>query len=144
MVKMTKEKNLKIILKITAVFLWYFVALFFFIVWDMSRESPLFQKGTTLGDMMARSPYQWDFELFFAGLFLVWGIFVWRAAKNIQKDLNLIKFTGWAFLVHAVTMIIVGAIRKQELIHLLNDSIYWFLLGFLILYFAVKGGKERH
>ena len=125
-------------LKTTAIFLWYFVALFFFIIWDINRVNPFFKEGSTLGDMMIRHPYQWDFELFFAGLFLVWGIFIWQAAKNPQKDSSIIKFTGWAFLIHAVTMIIVGFIRSQELIHLLNDSIYWFFLSFLILYFAPK------
>lgn len=139
---MNKEKYLNIILKITAFFLWYFVALFFFVVWDMNRANPLFKEGTTLGDMMVRHPYQWDFELFFAGLFLVWGIFVWRATKTTEKNSNIIKFTGWAFFVHAITMIIVGIIRSQELVHLLNDSIYWFLLSFLILYFSAKLQKS--
>ncbi len=139
---MKKEKYLKMILKITAIFLWYFTPLFFFIVWDINRANPLLKEGTILGDMLVRRPYQWDFELFFAGLFLVWGIFVWRATKDTQKDSNIIKFTGWAFLVQAITMILAGAIRSQDLMHLLNDSIYWFILAFLILYFAPTPQKN--
>jgi len=135
---MKKEKCLKITLKITGLFLWYFVALFFFIVWDMNRSTSLLKEGTTLGDLMIRHPYQWDFELFFAGLFLVWGIFIWRATKDTRKDLNLIKFTGWAFLIHASTMIIAGAVKTQDLTHLISDSISWFILSFLILYFAPR------
>jgi len=131
-----------IALKATAIFLWYFVALFFFIVWDINRVNPILKEGSTFGDMMVRFPYQWDFELFFAGLFLVWGIYVWRATKNTQEDANLIRFTGWAFLIHAVTMVIVGAIRSQDLVHLLTDSIYWFIFAFLILYFAPTPQKK--
>lgn len=138
---MKKEKYLNIVLKATAIFLWYFVALFFFIIWDLNRDKPILKEGTTFGDMIVRFPYQWDFELFFAGLFLVWGIFLWKATKNNQKDSNLIKFTGWAFLVHAITMIIVGSIHSQDLVHLLTDSIYWFIFAFLILYFSSSQNK---
>jgi len=111
------QKLLNTTLKISAIFLWYFVALFFFIVWDMNQANRLFKEGTTLGDMMVRHPYQWDFELFFAGLFLIWGISLWRASRNTQKDSALIKFTGWAFLIHAITMLIVGAIKQEDLKH---------------------------
>ena len=129
-----KEKNhLSILLKVTAIFLWYFVTLFFFLVWDLNRVDPFLKEGTLLGDMIVRHPYQWDFELFFAGLFLVWGIFLWKASKNTQKDCALIRFTGWAFLVHATTMIVVGVINSQDFIHLASDSIYWFILGSLLL-----------
>lgn len=130
---MKKIRHLDILLKTTAIFLWYFVALFFFLIWDLNRANPFLEGGTMLGDMIVRRPYQWDFELFFAGLFLVWGIFLWHASKDTQKDSVFIRFTGWAFLIHAITMIIVGIIRSQDLLHLLSDSIYWFLLGFLLL-----------
>lgn len=134
---MLTEKFQKNILRLSALFLWYFVVLFFFIVWDLQRAEPLFKQGTLLGDAMIRFPYQWDFELFFAGLFFVWGIFLWQASTNILRDARLAAFTGWAFIVHALTMIIVGIIRNQELAHLVNDSISWFLLGSLLLYFFV-------
>lgn len=133
-----KIKPLQITLKITAIFLWYFVALFFFIVWDLNRATPFFEKGTLLGDMVIRSPYQWDFELMFSGLFLIWGIYVWEAAKNPEQNKAIISFTAWGFLMHAVTMIIIGLIRQHELVHLANDSIYWFTISFFIFYFKAK------
>lgn len=133
-----KILNPKSILRVTALFLWYFVVVFLFIVWDINNGSPLLQEGTTIGKLMVRYPYQWDFELFFAGLFLVWGIFIWRAGKDISASRSLIQFTGWAFLVHAITMIIVGLIKTDDLIHMLNDSIYWFIFGTLTLYSARK------
>ena len=139
---MKKEKFLYIILKAAAIFLWYFVAIFFFIVWDINRENLILKEGSIFGEMMVRFPYQWDFELFFAGLFLVWGFYLWRATENTQKDSNFIKFTGWAFLIHAITMIVVGTIRSQDLVHLVTDSIYWFLFAFLILHCASTPQKN--
>ena len=129
---------MSIVLKITSVFLWYFVVLFFFIVWDLNRAEPLFREGTRLGDAMIRFPYQWDFELMFAGIFLVWGIFLWKASRNAKNNLLFIRFTAWAFLVHAISMIIIGLINSQELMHLVNDSIFWFLITFLLFFYSKK------
>ncbi len=131
---MNQEKNLKIILKISAIFLWYFTPLFILIV-----TSPfLFKQGTFWGDLIVRHPYQWDYELMFAGFYLVWGIFVWKTAKNPGNNLSFIKFTAWGFLANVVTNIIVGLLRTQELSHLVTDSIPWFGLGLLIFYFSKK------
>jgi len=87
---------------------------------------------------MIRYPYQWDYELMFAGLFLVWGIFVWEASKKLSENKSVIHFTAWAFLAHAVSMIIVGLIRSSAFVHLLTDSIPWFLISFAIFYLNHK------
>ena len=139
---MKKEKYLKFALKAAAIFLWSFVPIFLFIVWDINRANPILKEGEPLGDMIIRFPYQWDFELFFAGFFLVWGIYIWRATKDIQKDINLIRFTSWAFLVHGITYLIAGAFRTNEIVHILTDSTYWFAFAFLILYFAPAPQKN--
>ena len=129
---------MKTLLTITSLFLWYFVVLFILIVWDLAQGSRLFTQGTLLGNAVARYPYQWDYELMFAGLFLVWGIFLWKASNNLAANKTLITFTAWAFLVHAVTMIIVGIFKTQDLGHMLGDSIPWFALSFLLFYFINK------
>ncbi len=130
------EKVLKVTLRITALFLWYFVLLFLFIVLDMNMSTPFLKEGTFIGDMMIRYPYQWDYELMFAGLFLVWGIFLWKASKKLSENKMVIQFTAWAFLAHAVSMIIVGLIRSSAFTHLVTDSILWFLISFLIFYLS--------
>jgi len=129
------EKPLKITLKIAAIFLWYFVLLFLFIISDMAMSTPFLNQGTFIGDLIIRFPYQWDYELMFAGLFLVWRVFVWKASNNISENEAIIQFTAWAFLVHAISMITVGLIRTSAFVHLLTDSIPWFLISFLIFYF---------
>ena len=133
---MNTEKSLKVVLKISAIFLWYFTPLFLLIVSDIGKH--LFQENTFFGNLIVRFPYQWDYELMFAGFYLVWGIFVWKAAKNPENNLSLIKFTAWGFFANVAMNIIVGLFRTQELSHLLTDSIPWFVLGLLIFIMAKK------
>ncbi|MBI5803536.1 hypothetical protein HY448_02515 [Candidatus Pacearchaeota archaeon] len=130
---MEKEKYLKIILKISSLFLLYFIPLFFLVVSDFGKN--FLQVGTFLGNLLIRYPYQWDYELMFLGIYLVWGIFLWKASKNPEKNITFIKFTAWGFIVNAITMIIVGSVKTEDLIHLITDSVPWFGLGFLIFYF---------
>ncbi len=131
---MNSEKSLKLLLKISTIFLWYFTPLFLLIV----SSQFLFPEGTFWGNLIVRHPYQWDYELMFAGFYLIWGIFVWKAANNPQNNLSFIKFTAWGFFATALTNIIVGLFRPHELMHLTTDSILWLLLGFLILIMSKK------
>ena len=133
---MNNDKNFKIVLKISAIFLWYFTPLFLLIVSDVG--SRIFQDGTFLGNLIVRHPYQWDYELMFAGFFLIWGIFVWKAAKNPEINLSFIKFTAWGFFAIVLTNILVGLFRTQDLAHLTTDSIPWFVLGLLIYIMSKK------
>lgn len=133
---MDVEKSLKISLKISAIFLWYFTPLFLFIVSDIG--SNLFQQDTILGNLIVRYPYQWDYELMFAGFYFIWGVFIWKASKNPENNLSFIKFTAWGFFANVLTNIIAGLFRMEELAHLMTDSIPWFVLGYLILYFSKK------
>ncbi len=133
---MSENKYLKIILKISAIYLWYFTPLFLLIISDIG--SHLFQQNTFFGNLIVRYPYQWDYELMFAGFYFVWGIFVWKATKNPENNLSLIKFTGWGFFANVATNIIVGLFRTEELSHLATDSIPWLVLGLLIFHFSKK------
>lgn len=133
---MHNDRYLKNVLKISAIFLWYFTPLFLLIVSDIG--SRLFQENTFWGNLIVRHPYQWDYELMFAGFFLIWGIFVWKAARTPEKDLTFIKFTAWGFFAIVLTNILVGLFRTQDLIHLITDSIPWLVLGLLIFYMSKR------
>ena len=135
---MNKVQFLKITLRIAAFFLWYLSLLFLLIIWDVNASTPFLKKGTFVGDLIIRYPYQWDYELMFAGLFLVWGTFVWRASKNLQSNKTIIQFTAWGFLAHAMSMIVVGVIKTTDFAHLATDSTPWFIISFLVFYFARK------
>ena len=133
---MSNDKYLKIVLKISAIFLWYFTPLFLLIISDIG--SRLFQEDTFWGNLIVRHPYQWDYELMFAGFFLIWGIFVWKVAKNPEMNLSFIKFTAWGFFAIVLTNILVGLFKTQDFIHMATNSIPWFILGLLIFIMGKK------
>ena len=128
---MNNKKYFKILLRVSAIFLWYFTPLFFLVI----SSNSLLKQNTFLGDLIIRFPYQWDYELMFLGFYLVWGVFVWKVAENPENNMNFIKFTAWGFFVTALTNIVVGFFRMQDLWHLSMDSIPWLALSFLIFYF---------
>ncbi len=108
--------------KISALYLWWYVIVFILVVVDLKFGF----LSETVKNILARYPYQWDYEFMFTTLFFVWGVFLW-------KDSHLNKFSGYAFLTQGIVMIILGAIRENEMIHLFTDSILWIILGCLLL-----------
>lgn len=119
------------LLKISALYLWYFILVFVLAV--LGSTLPFLQEGTLLGDILIRRPYQWDFEFMFTMLFAVWGIFLWKESKTPQKNSIFISFTGWAFVTQAISMIILALLRTHETSHFILDSIPWFMLGIFLL-----------
>ncbi|MCC6323439.1 hypothetical protein IT400_01460 [Candidatus Nomurabacteria bacterium] len=108
--------------KISALYLWWYGIVFILVVADLKLG--FLSEG--LKNILARYPYQWDYELMFTILFFVWGIFLW-------KDFRLNKFSGYAFLTQGIVMVTLGIIRQNEIIHLFTDSILWIILGCLLL-----------
>lgn len=108
--------------KVGAVYLWWYTIVFILVVADMKLN--FLSEG--IKNILARYPYQVDYELMFTVLFFVWGIFLW-------KDARLIKFSGYAFLTQGFVMIILGLFRQNEMVHLFTDSILWIVLGYLLL-----------
>lgn len=66
--------------------------------------------------------YVWDFELFFTSISIVWAIFLWRASSNPLTSKTFILFTIWATVAHMLAMVIVGAFKPIEAIHLFKDA----------------------
>lgn len=108
--------------KISAIYLFWYVIVFLLIIVDLQIGFlPDFLKN-----ILARYPYQWDFELMFAALFAVWGVFLWR---GVQISL----FSGYAFCAQGIIMILLGILRPLEMRHLFMDSILWIILGGLLI-----------
>ncbi|GEM_PF-2962594 len=118
------------LLKICAIFLWYFTLVFLLAVFG--SYIPLLKENTFLGDILIRRPYQFDFELMFTVLYFVWGIFLWKSSVNPNKNSNFVSFTAWAFLTQAIVMIVLAVLRTDETLHFVLDSIPWFILGTLL------------
>lgn len=109
------EHKLSLSLKLLALFFLWYVAVFLLSVASLNGiniPAPAFRG----------SEYMWDFELFFAAIYAVWGIYVWKASSNPNQHLFFIDFTLWATFAHIVAMIAVGFVRTEDLAHLLLDA----------------------
>lgn len=129
--KIESSKYLKWCLRLTAVYLWYFTPAYILTVLGSVSNLRVF------GYSFVREPYQWDFELMFAILFLVWGIFTWIASRNPKEHILFVQFTAWALVTHAGVMVCLGFLRNGELLHFLVDSVPYFVLG-IILFVGVN------
>ena len=125
------QNYLKWNLRLTSVFLWYFTPAYILTVLGSVSNLRIF------GYSFVRQPYQWDFELMFAVLFLIWGIFTWIASCNPKENSLFVRFTAWALLTHGIVMICLGFLRAGELTHFLIDSVPYFVLG-LVLFFGIN------
>lgn len=127
---MLNMNKLSLTLKLFALLYWYLVA--YFVAMLLSN-----QLGNNWLDFtMKGGEYRWDFEAFFTAIYLVWGVYLWKAAKNPEKSALFIKFTVWANFAHAFTMIVVGILRPDEFYHLLTDSIVFIVPSLALLYFS--------
>lgn len=111
--------SLKLALRILAVFFWWYGVVFVLSVarlqgWDVSMVPFLDYRGTS---------YAWDFELMFTAIFMVWGAYLWMAAKEPQKHRLFIDFTIAATLAHIATMLVIALVRSEDLWHLLGDAL---------------------
>lgn len=131
---MEKQQSKKIgawLIRAVALYLWWFTVVFALAI--NSEKISWLAQGTHWGDALLRRPYAWDFELMFVVLFIVWGVYLWRASTRITHNLSLLKFTSWAFITHAGILVVIGLLREGELAHLVIDSIFWLLAGLLTL-----------
>lgn len=135
-----REKSLALMLRLIAIGLWTFTVKVIFIVTLLILKSPFAADDGPLAGNIMRAPYRWDFETMFAGIHLVWGIFLWRAAKNPKEHISLIQFTMWTNIVHGVIMFIQAILRPFETIHLLADTVLLLGSGMLLalLYANIK------
>lgn len=113
------------IAKIAALFLFWYILVFALVMSDLSFN--FLSPG--IKNILARYPYQWDYELMFSAFFLVWGIFLWKSSV----DEKFVRFSGMAFLAQGLTIIGLGFLRQDEAFHFFLDSILWIVLGFLLL-----------
>lgn len=108
--------------KIAALYLWWYSLVFVLVVADL--RFGFLSEG--IRNILARYPYQWDFEFMFAILFLVWGILLWQ-------EVALSKFSGYLFLSQGTAMILLAFLNTSQRSHFIADSILWFAFGFLLL-----------
>jgi len=136
---MEKRSVVSLSIKFLAVILWSFIPLFFLTLLALRYPDTIL--GNVFDVAFIRGEYRWDFELMFASVYFVWGIFLWKAAHNPERSKALIQFTVFANLAHGVVMTFLGILRPGEFLHLLYDSLL-IVAPSLLIFFSMRSSKE--
>lgn len=116
---------MKYSLRIIASILWYYVLIFIL-------------TAANLIHLDTRGEFRWDFEAMIASIYLIWGIYLWKASQEPKKHLLFINFTIWANILHGATMIILGYLREGEFYHLLIDGLVLLVPSAILYYIRLK------
>ena len=115
-------------IRLAALILWIFVTTI-----GLALLYKIVGKEDFFSAYLIREPYRWDFELMFAAIYFIWGIFLWRAARQPISNLSFIDFTIWANVAHGAVMIAIAFLREGEFFHLLSDSILFISVAILLI-----------
>ena len=91
-------------------------------------DAPILQEGGALR-FMRWEPFAKHIELMLEGVYLVWGVFFLRAARNPVQYLSFIDFTIWANLVHGLIMVPQSHVIPGFHYKLLTDVAYCLVLS---------------
>jgi hypothetical protein len=118
--------SLKMALRLMSMYLWWYTVVLFFYL------PPLV--STWLGGIFVRNGQvvNLEFEILFASLFLVWGIFLWISARRPEENKLFIDFTIWASIAHILWMIYVAFINPVDALHMGRDVIIPVVLTLVI------------
>jgi hypothetical protein len=131
-------KGLKLFLNIYGVVsVVLFGGLFFFTMID----APMLQDGGALR-FMRWTPLAKHIEIMLEGVYLVWGIYFFRAARNPMGYLSFIDFTIWANIVHGLIMLVQVFIMPMFLYKIFTDIAYCLALSVGLLLLRPKGMTE--
>ena len=104
-------------------------------------DAPIVQDGGALR-FMRWEPLAKHIELMLEGVYFVWGVFFFRAARNPRRYLSFIDFTIWANIVHGLIMVPQSHVVPGFHYKLVTDVAYCLILsgGLLVLR---PNGPER-
>ncbi|WP_405164551.1 hypothetical protein OG203_05395 [Nocardia sp. NBC_01499] len=132
------EHRLSIALRaMSIVFLVFFGAAFFGVLFEIRVPDPL--------PMMLRWGHGGEaYELMIASIYIVWAVFLWRAARDPLANRTFLDFTVAANAVHFGLMLIQGILMHGEHTHLVGDILLmWIvLIPVAILWLLVRRDTE--
>lgn len=105
-------------------------------------DAPIMQEGGALR-FMRWEPLAKHIELMLEGVYFVWGIFLFRAARNPAQSLSFIDFTIWANLVHGLIMVPQSLVIPGFRYKLLTDVAYCLVLSGGLLVLRPRGSVNR-
>lgn len=89
-------------------------------------------------------PAQPEYELMIVGLYITWGIFLIRAAKDPMANASLIWFTIWGNIVHSGIMLAEAIVDKTEHANMVGDIPALFLVGVVLWYLMPKSDSVQY
>jgi hypothetical protein len=113
-----------------------FGGLFLFTMMD----APILQEGGALR-FMRWEPLAKHIELMLEGVYFVWGIFFFLAARNPLRFLSFIDFTIWANAVHGIIMVVQALMMPQFHYKMFTDVAYCLVLAVGLWMLRPKGAE---
>ena len=106
-----------------------------------AADSPLMQEGGQLA-WLRWKPFAKDVELMLEIVYLVWGVFMVRAATNPMKYLSFIDFTALANAAHGILMVIQTFVAANQWHKLYTDDALTLILAGLLFWLRPRGLEE--
>ena len=104
-------------------------------------DSPLMLDGGALR-FMRWEPLAKHIELMLETVYIVWGVFLLRAAKDPNRFASFIDFTIWANLAHGLLMVVQTLLMPMFLYKLGTDVAYCLILAIGLTLLRPKGLTE--
>jgi hypothetical protein len=97
-------------------------------------DASIIQEGGALR-FMRWEPLAKHIELMFEGVYLVWAVYFFVAARDRLRNLSFIAFTAWANAVHGLIMLAQSLVMPMFHYKILTDVAYCLILaaGLVIL-----------
>ena len=106
-----------------------------------AADSPLMQEGGALA-WLRWKPFSKHVELMLEIVYLVWGIFMLRAATDPRRYLSFIDFTVWANAAHGILMVIQTFVLGDQWHKLFTDDAFTLILAGLLFWLRPRGLEE--
>jgi hypothetical protein len=105
-------------------------------------DAPILQEGGAMR-FMRWEPLAKHIELMIEGVYFVWGIYFFLAARNPLRYLSFIDFTIWANAVHGVIMVVQTIVMPMFLYKIFTDVAYCLVLAAGLLILRPRVGTEE-
>jgi hypothetical protein len=104
-------------------------------------DAAIIQEGGALR-FMRWEPLAKHIELMLEGVYFVWAIFFFKAARNPLRYLSFIDFTLWANAVHGLIMVVQAIIMPHFHYKMFTDVAYCLVLAAGLLALKPRGQTE--
>ena len=107
-----------------------------------ATNAPILQDGGALR-FMRWTPLAPMIEMMLEGVYFVWAIFFFMAAKEPAAYLSFLRFTLWANAVHGLIMLVQAVLMPEFLYKIFTDIAYCLVLAIGLALLMPKSSEAR-